>query len=1060
MAGLLDLIKNKLGYTAPQQNVFTSRVNPQLQRKFYAEQEDPQKAFAESLVTMAGPKQAYEKIATKARRQVNPEKRQKLIDLANTVRRTVPAFNPNEVLDFTVRPAARTTVGITQATNRPDGTYTPETKLEKLFLGNAPVRPTLDNDISRKLQEKGINPKTAGLMASGLALGGILADATPAGKASKLAKAGKVDELGRVLKVKVRSTDKAVKVSQKVLGDVDPKNIQDITAIDANFKPVTRIIDKAFGKDAPNVKRRLIEPLDAAKGALVDERNQLALRLKTEVVDRLGIKKGSAESRLVQIFGEKKMDLPTLQRQAPRSWGKIVEADKWFRQEYDRLLDEVNSVRSQIYPNNPDKIIPRRGDYYRHFQELTGFEGVKNLFEGPSNIPTALAGISDSTQPKGKFLSFAQKRLGDKSTEDAVGGFIDYIRASTYAKHVDPHISKFQGVAKELEDAATATDSPELGSRLAEFFRDYSGDLAGKTNALDRGVQKVVGRKAFQILDAVNTRVKLNTILGNLSSSVAQAGNVPQMIGNFGAKNFAAGFTDVLRNTGKGDRLINDSNFIKERYAKDVADSFDSGVLASTKKFAGWVTQALDEISTKSGWYAAHRQALEQGVSNPVKYADNAVRDMVAGRGIGEVPLVQKSRIFQLVAPFQLEVQNLWQVMGKNVSEREFGKLVKFMVAAYGFNKAAEEIRGNGVTFDPIQAVISAYDTFEEEENKGIGALKAGGRLAGEVLSNTVGGQTLAGLYPEYGIKFGDETVTREELFGDEDPTRFGGGLIAAKGIQDPLYKLLPSYGGNQIKKTIEGGKTVARGYSETKKGDIKYPVESTPENVVKSLAFGSPASDEGKEYYKKDRRPLGEKQTETAKKTNIKEIYEKVIAEREAKKTNTETEAKSVSAAPQPKKPSTDAATNRAVFNLKKARAKRENDLPTAVEVYKNRIDFLGKQLREGELTDAQKASTNAELERISAQIKKYALQGGFTKPKKVRIKKSGKGKGTRGGKKVKVVRSAAPAKTRFAKFKAPSSKIASKNIRLKTANLKFNKPKSSKLSVASRGNRIRIKT
>lgn len=47
--GLLDKLKNFLGYVAPQRNVFTNRVNPQLQAKFYAEQEDPRQAFRQGL---------------------------------------------------------------------------------------------------------------------------------------------------------------------------------------------------------------------------------------------------------------------------------------------------------------------------------------------------------------------------------------------------------------------------------------------------------------------------------------------------------------------------------------------------------------------------------------------------------------------------------------------------------------------------------------------------------------------------------------------------------------------------------------------------------------------------------------------------------------------------------------------------------------------------------------------------------------------------------------------------------------------------------------------------
>ena len=53
------------------------------------------------------------------------------------------------------------------------------------------------------------------------------------------------------------------------------------------------------------------------------------------------------------------------------------------------------------------------------------FAGLKNVFETPSQISPSLAGVSEFTKPKSKFLSIAQKRGQGKFTDDAVGGFLD-----------------------------------------------------------------------------------------------------------------------------------------------------------------------------------------------------------------------------------------------------------------------------------------------------------------------------------------------------------------------------------------------------------------------------------------------------------------------------------------------------------------------------------------------------------------------------------------------------------------------------------------------------------
>lgn len=686
----------------------------------------------------------------------------------------------------------------------------------------------------------------------------------------------------KILKVKTTKKyaellPKQIKVKIKNLADVDPESVKDITGFDASFKSVYRNLSKAFGKNFENVKRRVLDPFDSSKGVWVDDQANWANKLKTEIVDGLKIRKGSKESALVQRWGEKRITLEELKQQTPK-WREIVEADTWFRKQYDQLLDEVNTVRKQIYPNRPDKLIPRRQDYYRHFQELEGAEGMKNLFETPSNIPTELAGISDYTEPKSRFLSFAQKRLGGGFKEDAVGGFIDYIRAQTYAKHIDPHISKFRGLADELRGMAKTGDE-RTGSRLVEYLEDFANDLAGKTNPLDRSVQKVTGRKFFRAIDWVNRRVKLNVILGNLSSAVAQFGNVPQAMAHAGYKNWTVGFIDTLRGVGKTDKVIAQSPFIKERYF-NAFNQFDSGIAKSTKRMAAWITRALDELGTKASWNGFYRQALEQKIPNPIRYADDLTRQMVAGRGVGEVALAQKSKTLQLVAPFQVEVQNLWHVLGKDIGEKKFGTLLKFAIAAYGFNQVAERLRGSGVTLDPIQAVADAYTTYSEEEDKKIGGLRAGGRLAGEVLSNMIGGQTLAGMYPEYGITIGGQTLTRKELFGDEDPTRFGSGLLASGAVQDPLYKLLPGFGGQQIKRTLQGLGTVAQGYAETAKGKVQTPVGQDLINWLKGATFGKSSLREMQDFYKSGQTALGEKQSVEFKEKG-QSVYEQVMKDR-----------------------------------------------------------------------------------------------------------------------------------------------------------------------------------
>jgi len=665
--------------------------------------------------------------------------------------------------------------------------------------------------------------------------------------------------------------------------------LKDISGFSSGFRDIYRNFRVVFGKNFEGAKRVILDPFDKAKGEFVDMQKRWLGELEKNVVKKFGINKRSQESAAIQNFGEGKISqLDLIQQFGEKKANQIIEANNWFRQTYDILLNEVNAVRARIYPNNPTKIIPKRQDYYRHFREIAqGYRGLLNIFETPANISSTLSGISEFTKPKSKFLSFAQKRLGLTTEEDAVGGFLDYLKSASYAKNIDPHIEKFRGLAKELAEQ-TAEGTPQAGklNNFVEFLNDFANDLAGKTNPLERTVQKWIpgGRKIFRVIDWANTRIKANVILGNLSSSVAQIFNVPQGIASAGPINAVKGLGYSLASMFEKNKPMSQSIFLKERYF-NAYDKFDRGMVHDAKRFAVWITRALDDVGSKYIWNIHYQKALSEGIQNPIKYADDITRDLVAGRGIGEVPLAQKSRLFQMLAPFQLEVGNLWWVMKDFVDEKAFGKLATLFVMNYLFNRTAEQIRGSAVTLDPIQATIDALGELDKED----GALRAVGRLAGEALSNIPGGQTAATLYPEYGVKvpFTDTTLTRKEFFGREDPTRFGSGLMIAKGLQDPLYKLALPFGGQQIQKTVEGIKTVSQGYSESKADNVRpYTIEPTLRNYGQAGLFGKYSLPQARESFKKDERVFGEKQSEFIKQSeNKKEAIETQLSIRGANK-------------------------------------------------------------------------------------------------------------------------------------------------------------------------------
>ena len=750
--------------------------------------------------------------------------------------------------------------------------------------------------------------------------GSVIYDLKPSGEETKFSmKRGMESGLHRE-RVKKELQDspeyqEIIKELEDVILNDDPiiehiaKRIKDHSGLTMDLKDVYRNMRDAFGKDFDIIKEKYLDPFDASKKQYVDTMKKYTDIVYKEVTKDLKIRKGSKESSAVQWIGEGKRQmgwewkiddatgkkyktiklvdysLDDLKKDFPNRWQDIKKASEKMRELYDDLIDEVNESRRKIYPNSPEKLVPKRKDYFRHYREMSSsFQGLWNVFASSTNIDPKLAGISEFTQPKSKWASYMQQRGMGKYKEDAIGGFLDYIGPASYSINIDPHINQFRNLAKQIAEATV--DTKNANNTIA-FLHDFANSLAGKTVDWDRLFVKKVGRKPLIALSMLNNRVKKNQILMNFRSALSQVANVPLGIAKIKnpvslTKGVGDAITSIAGLNPKVQGLYNRSQFISERYSRNLLDRFDNRWIDQPEKLAGWLLEGADQLGTKFIWNSAYHNAVDKGIANPIKYADDLTRALVAGRGIGEVPLLQQSKVFQMIAPFQLEVTNLWHVFGDMRKEKDFGGILLILLGNYLFNNAYEEAVGDRVVFDPIDAVAQSI-------KDGNTASQTGARLAGEMLSNIPLGQTFASVYPEYGMEItipGTEKKvvdlpSRKELFGDNDPTRYGSGILLTKAVQDPLYRLLPPMGGSQVKKTVEAVSSLKKG-EVSKDGKINYLVEKKPENMVKGALFGKYAFDEAKTYTERDRRPLTEKQSEAVRTSKDPEkAYEKTMIDR-----------------------------------------------------------------------------------------------------------------------------------------------------------------------------------
>ena len=639
-------------------------------------------------------------------------------------------------------------------------------------------------------------------------------------------------------------------------GGVYTTNIYDVARVGLANNPKLQTL----------VNNTVIEPLNKAKLENVQLKEQYADEFK-QVTEDLGISRGSTDSALVQRYGEGDITISEL-KQETNNWENVIAMEDYLRGTYDIRLEEINAVREE----SGLPTVAKREDYFRHMAEESNI--FKKLTSGGKTSTT-----SDFAQPSRKVASFEKQRLGAKSKQDAVAGYIEYLQMAAYDMTISKQIKPIREMSKLLKSSNT-----DNNAKMADFFDEYGNLLSKMPTKIDTAVKKLVGDKAFTAVNYLGGRVKSNLILGNIGSAVSQTLNIPNGLALIGeTKHMYSGLTSALDKNSDASKAMNNSQFMRER-TSDVESQFKNKLIDKPRKAAVWMLGALDEASTKMIWAGGYNQAIEQGMneSRAISYADNLARRAVAGRGVGERTIAQESKAVNLLAPFTTEVGNTAKLLygkGGFIQEKQFGRYLIYTMSAFLLNKAVKAIGASGQTHDPLEAVLDAL-------GEDLSPLQRGGRIIGELLSSMPAGQTLASLYPEYGIDGID--LTREQLFGEGDPTRFGtDSIFVIDDITEVLTRYIMPFGGAQVEKTAKALFAIADedGAVRNDNGEIQYIVDKDIVNEVKGILFGR--FKETDAYYDAGTTPVSENQEAEMRERvategiTLKEAYNDLIEER-----------------------------------------------------------------------------------------------------------------------------------------------------------------------------------
>lgn len=623
-------------------------------------------------------------------------------------------------------------------------------------------------------------------------------------------------------------------------------------------------------------------------------------------------------------------------------YAKIEHAVKEFRSIYDQIYQDMDRVRME---NGYEPVDYMQG-YFPHFQEndkdgslLTRFGRHLGITDEVTPLPATINGLTQSFRPGIRYMANIQQRLGYATAYDALQGFDRYIEVASDIIYHTGDIQRLralatqiryrasdEGVRKQidriLQDPTLTPD--EANERVAQAMKDapfalsnfvaeldeYTNLLAGKKSRLDRGMEKMLGRKFYNVCKAFESRVGANMVAANIGSALTNFIPLTQAWSQVSSADMLHGMWQTLQNYKTADGLDAASTFIHNR------SGYGRLAMSTMDKFsekAAFLMEAIDGFTTGSVVRARYLQNLRLGMSevNAMQEADQFAANIMADRSKGATPTIYSARnpIIKLFTQFQLEVNNELSWIFKDMIPQERKKgvaqlakaLFKFLIGAWLYNEVYEAIAGRRAALDPldilndsvgdftgyqlpntVQSALSGRWEFTKEKPGTYQAIK---NLGGNLVSELPGTQmlTVLGLDEKMGLEIDSGRIAvssaipnignieKALLASNEDIAPKKKVQTVINELANPAAYLALPFGGGQIKKMAQGAQAVMQGgsYKADNEGRdiLQYPIYNDKpgemaKNLAQALLFGKTATEEAQGWIESGFKNLSAKET------------------------------------------------------------------------------------------------------------------------------------------------------------------------------------------------------
>lgn len=600
-------------------------------------------------------------------------------------------------------------------------------------------------------------------------------------------------------------------------------------------------------------------------------------------------------------------------------WAKIDSAVGEFRKIYDELFEQMNLTR---VANGYPPIDYRRG-YFPHFQKNEPDTVFGKLLAGlgvqaeVTPLPTSINGITDRFKPGISWFGHAQARTGFATDYDAIEGYQQYVRGALRVIYQTENIQRLRALerriryattdegmkerikAKQAEldenDALSEDEKIEIMQKLYAEGRftlsnfcnelsEYTNILAGKRSRLDRGMEALIGRNAYNVLKTLNNRLGANMVSANIGSAMTNFIPLQQGYAQLGERRLMSGMWDTVRAIGKDDDFAARSDFLTNRRG---STTVGDKTMDKVSKTLGWMMETVDNLTSETLVRARYAQNVAAGLSQTtaLEEADRWAAKVMGDRSMGAMPTIfhATNPVVKVFTQFQLEVANnvgyIFKDLPKDAAEKgkkELAKLLlKYALSAWLFNELYEFFFGRRPALDPIGWIneasgdLTGYELpnlielgvdaiggdldVEDFRTKREGIYPAAANLFKNVAEQMpfVGGilpmfvEDVDGRLP---ISSAMPNLPNIAKAFEKERSKKDRIETLYKELAKPVFYLGMPMGGGQLKKTFEGIVAVAQGgsYTYNTQGEkvLQYPITAETGvgkawNYAQAGAFG-----------------------------------------------------------------------------------------------------------------------------------------------------------------------------------------------------------------------------